>query len=368
MIEYKNLCGVTLELPERGLVLDCFSMSLPSAETVEIDDTDLCSKFRKTFSARAIGLREFNAVIRYRPNRHLPLGEKSEPLYVNMPQVGDSRTRFTTIGHMYGVHLPTGDQDMEEVSVSFRVDAPMMELPIPITTAQTIPILPVTDPTLWVDASTLTSSPVASWTDLSGFNRHMVKLGTGTPTVQFADQNGMNVVQYAAASQQAHMSASDPLQHTSNESFTAFCVMKKTQSGAANGVLNGRGNAQYNGWGFSLQSNGFYVVISEAWAQYGSAFTDTSPSGSTVISAGRKSGTALRSRRVDSAGSDDTYNATSASGTIRASTGYNLQAGIDNNNAYVSEKLCEVLVYRRALSDDEFSAVVAYLKDKWITP
>ncbi len=175
MIEYKNLHGVTLELPARGLVLDCYSMKLPGLEAVEIDDTDLSSTFRKTFAARIRGLKELRTVLRYRPGRYIPVGDDDEMFWVNLPATDkEPAARYVSRGHMSGIELPTANHERAELAATIKVVEPMHLAPYVVgDVAPSVPVDIIDTATLrWnIDSSDNPISPLvatAGGFDLTG--------------------------------------------------------------------------------------------------------------------------------------------------------------------------------------------------------
>jgi hypothetical protein len=206
------------------------------------------------------------------------------------------------------------------------------------------------DMLLWLDGAdadslTVTGGVIDQWNDKSGFGYHAVASGTGRPAYGSRSLNGIQVPDFDG----------------SNDSFTStvpfgtrpcttFVVGQKDDN-SFNDLIGARPN------GNQLRLNGSNQVETvKSFSGIVSTFDASSiSSGVTFVICQRLSPSSIMYRLNGITETD------SESTTMQAATCY---IGTDTSEFY-NGMMAEIIVYSRALSDEEVESVMQYLKHKW---
>lgn len=226
---------------------------------------------------------------------------------------------------------------------------------------------------LWLDAAdaasvTLNGSNVAQWNDKSGNAQHASQ-GTAAnqPVYTTAAQNGKNVVTFDGVND--HLSCGDVLDFGTNTGRTVFVV--GSASSTAQGFCGKSGASNQNGmFGFFRDTNGingaFMFVRNDGTSNLGFGSGVVTTTGVTCLMTGR----------FDRAAGTKLVTVDGTAGTTDAPTvnAWNWDnADVFTVGAYrtslwfLNGRICEFVLYERALTAPEVAQVQAYLKTKWGT-
>ncbi|MCU0660004.1 MAG: InlB B-repeat-containing protein [Candidatus Pacebacteria bacterium] len=231
------------------------------------------------------------------------------------------------------------------------------------------------DLTLWLDADDSTTlykeaactsfaiagDDVGCWKDKSGQSNHAT--GTAEPTLLASQLNGKPTLDFASD----FLEAAGNDQITPNGSYTKFVVFKYDTTAGPNNLVSSRtGNSNghalwgantdsVNAWNLgSMPSPGHVTSGPVGVLSYHVATTRYENVASNAI---------LSVINIDGTEADTDNLVRTHSGTING-----VSIGAHNGASFLDGKIGEVIVYNRALDDDEIDCVEAYLGDKWSIP
>lgn len=239
----------------------------------------------------------------------------------------------------------------------------------------TLPVLPITGPSLWLDVSysasvldasgnpiTVDSTAVATWQDLSGNGYNAVQSTSGNRPTWRSSANGQNnlpVISFNGSSSYLISSSSGQ-----TGSFSVYIVFSRNNSTGTQIPLEwgqqttGKWRSLQNYYGNSTIDGGLYFA---GYFQDVSATSLTASYATYTLTCVTYDGTTTTVRRDGG----------SVSGTpsLAATTANDINIGRSVTNAYFfNGKICEVLVYSSSHSGTQYTSMRSYFQAKWGTP
>lgn len=235
--------------------------------------------------------------------------------------------------------------------------------------------LPISGPTLWLDASvassvldasnnpiSVDSTAVATWQDQSGNGYHATQATSGNRPIWRSSANGQNglpVISFNGSS--SYLISSNSGQ---TSSFSLYFVFSRTNSSGTQIPIEwgtqstGIWRSVQNYYGSSTIDGGLY--FSGSFRDV-SAITLTAAYGAYTLASVTYDGTTTTVRRDGG----------SASGTpvLSSTTANNINIGRSVTNAYfLSGRIAEILVYSSSHTSTQYNSMRTYFQAKWGTP
>lgn len=220
----------------------------------------------------------------------------------------------------------------------------------------------ISDLALWLDASdaatiTEVAGSVSQWNDKSGNGYNATQaIGSNQP-ITGNTVNGLNSIDFDGSSDK--MGLPSGLYDINQSANSLFYVFKMDTVKNTRAVVGGLGNTSQR-WG------AWFDVGASSLEVYGGAAPSTSVGG-VMYDTNQHIYYQIGNGSTFYGSYDDAIFTTPAAFTNvtfdRLFLGVN-----DSNNDYLNGRLCEVIIYRKALSSGEITQISDYLKTKWGTP